>query len=419
MRKLTIGMVLFVLLAAALAAFSERDDSKPAAEPTRPSAVEQATQAPPPAQGGLENAITTASGLEYIEVKAGDGPTPQAGDIVAVHYTGALEDGTVFDSSRERGEPIQFALGTGQVIPGWDEGIGMMQEGGQAMLVIPSDLAYGEYGSGDVIPPNATLIFEVELVSVSPGAPNSPTAVNESDYVLTDSGLKYYDFEVGDGPTPQVGEIVLLHYTGWLGDGIKFDSSLDHGQPLGFALGVGQMIPGLDEGAATMQVGGKRQVVIPPELAYGEQGAGDVIPPNAILIFELELLSISPGSPDSPIEVDESDYVVTDSGLKYYDIEVGDGPTPQLGQMVSVHYTGWLADGLKFDSSLDRGQPISFPVSMGQMMPGFDEGVATMNIGGKRQLVIPPELAYGEQGAGGVIPPNATLIFEVELVDAQ
>jgi peptidylprolyl isomerase len=413
-------------LAAALATTSERDTSKPTPRPTLPPLAEEPTQtAPPVAQEPTQSAppapgaITTASGLQYIEVKAGDGPAPQAGDLVSVHYTGSLEDGTVFDSSRERGEPIQFALGTGMVIPGWDEGIGMMQEGGQAMLIIPPDLAYGEFGSGDVIPPNATLIFEVELVSVSPGAPDSPTAVNEGDYVVTGSGLKYYDLEVGAGPTPQVGEAVLLQYTGWLGDGTMFDSSLDHGQLLGFALGTGQMIPGLDEGVANMQVGGKRQVVIPPELAYGEQGAGSVIPPNATLIFELELISITPGSPDSPTEVSESDYVVTDSGLKYYDIQVGDGPAPQVGQLVLVHYTAWLEDGLKFDSSLDRGQTLSFPVGMGQMMPGFDEGVATMQVGGKRQLVIPPELAYGEQGAGEIIPPNATLIFEVELVSVE
>jgi len=111
--------------------------------------------------------------------------------------------------------------------------------------------------------------------------------------------------------------------------------------------------------------------------------------------------------------------VTTDSGLKYYDIEVGDGPAPQASQTVAVHYTGWLLDGAKFDSSLDRGQPLTFVIGVGQMIPGFDEGVATMNIGGKRQLMIPPELAYGEQGAGGVIPPNATIIFDIELVDAR
>jgi peptidylprolyl isomerase len=108
--------------------------------------------------------------------------------------------------------------------------------------------------------------------------------------------------------------------------------------------------------------------------------------------------------------------MTTESGLQYYDLQKGEGPAPQNGQEVSVHYTGWLEDGTKFDSSLDRGQPFSFVLGAGQVIRGWDEGVATMKVGGKRQLVIPPELAYGDRGAGGIIPPDATLIFEVELL---
>jgi peptidylprolyl isomerase len=179
------------------------------------------------------------------------------------------------------------------------------------------------------------------------------------------------------------------------------------------------VIPGWDEGIGLMRVGGKAKLVIPPELAYGEQGAGGVIPPNATLIFDVELVDILPGSPDAPTKVEDADYVTTSSGLKYYDIEVGDGPTPATGQNVVVHYTGWLLDGTKFDSSLDRGEAFTFSLGAGRVIHGWDEGLATMKVGGKRQLVIPPELAYGEQGAGGVIPPNATLVFEVELVDIE
>ena len=111
--------------------------------------------------------------------------------------------------------------------------------------------------------------------------------------------------------------------------------------------------------------------------------------------------------------------MTTESGLKYTDLVVGDGPSPETGQAVTVHYTGWLEDGTKFDSSLDRGQPFTFAIGMGGVIAGWDEGVATMKVGGKRQLVIPSELGYGAQGAGGVIPPNATLIFEVELLSVK
>ncbi len=108
----------------------------------------------------------TESGLYYIAIEEGDGSRPQPGDVVAVHYEGRLLDGTVFDSSYERDEPIEFGLGQGQVIPGWDEGISMMREGGSAQLVIPSHLAYGDRGAGQVIPPYSTLIFDVELVEI-------------------------------------------------------------------------------------------------------------------------------------------------------------------------------------------------------------------------------------------------------------
>jgi peptidylprolyl isomerase len=115
--------------------------------------------------------------------------------------------------------------------------------------------------------------------------------------------------------------------------------------------------------------------------------------------------------------------VTTPSGLKITDSKVGTGATPKAGQICVMHYTGWLyeggAKGKKFDSSVDRGQPFEFPLGRKQVIGGWDEGVATMKVGGKRTLIIPPELGYGARGAGGVIPPNATLIFDVELLDVK
>jgi FKBP-type peptidyl-prolyl cis-trans isomerase FkpA len=112
--------------------------------------------------------------------------------------------------------------------------------------------------------------------------------------------------------------------------------------------------------------------------------------------------------------------VTTPSGLKYIDTKVGTGPSPKTGQTCVMHYTGWLYEGgkkgAKFDSSLDRGQPFEFKIGMHQVIAGWDEGVASMKVGGKRTLIIPPDLGYGARGAGGVIPPTATLLFDVELL---
>lgn len=107
------------------------------------------------------------------------------------------------------------------------------------------------------------------------------------------------------------------------------------------------------------------------------------------------------------------------AGLQVEDIKVGTGVSPTKGQTAVVHYTGWLTNGTKFDSSVDRGKPFEFPVGMGRVIKGWDEGVITMKVGGKRKLTIPPELGYGAGGAGNVIPPNATLVFEVELLGVK
>lgn len=239
--------------------------------------------------------------------------------------------------------------------------------------------------------------------------------------IATESGLQYEITEKGTGEQPQAGDKVTVHYTGFLSDSAKtkFDSSVDKGQPFTFILGKGQVIPGWDEGIALLNVGDKAILTIPSDLAYGERGAGGVIPPNSDLIFDVELMSFETPKPIVAYDVTGKDTITSESGLKYIMVQEGEGLNPYTSQFVSVDYTGYLADGTIFDSSIDRGEPIAFPIGVGKVIPGWDEGIMLLNAGAKARLIIPSELGYGEQGAGGIIPPNATLIFDVELLEVK
>jgi len=231
----------------------------------------------------------------------------------------------------------------------------------------------------------------------------------------TESGLKYTDIVVGTGDSPEAGNKVKVHYTGWLTDGTVFDSSVERGQPLEFLVGKGQVIRGWDEGLMSMNVGGKRKLVIPPDLGYGDRNVGP-IPASSTLVFEVELLEIVPEFHDPDFDL-PGEEVVTDSGLRMIIHKRGNGETPNPGQTVVAHYTGLLENGNKFDSSHDRGRPFEFPLGQGRVIKGWDEAFAAMSKGGKRTLIIPPDIGYGERGHPPVIPPNSTLIFEVELID--
>jgi len=145
---------------------------------------------------------------------------------------------------------------------------------------------------------------------------------------------------------------------------------------------------------------------------------------NRTLTLSLAFCAIAAIVAPSAFAADELPKMTkTASGLQYADVKAGNGATPEKGQVTKVHYTGWLWEngkkGKKFDSSVDRGEPFQFRVGTGMVIKGWDEGVATMKVGTKRLLLIPPDLGYGERGAGGDIPPNATLLFEVELLDAK
>ena len=217
-------------------------------------------------------------------------------------------------------------------------------------------------------------------------------------------GLSYVDSTLGQGTAVASGDFVLAHYTGWVWtDGTKsekpFDSSVERGEPIAFPVGRGMVISGWEKGIVGMHVGGKRTLLISPDLAFGADGRPPVVPPSATLVFDIEIVDVPRVSTEVTME--------------------GTGAAAALGDRVSVHYTGWLwedgAKGEQFDSSRDRGRPYEFNLGRGMVIPGWDMALLDMKEGTQATLVIPPAMAYGKRGMGS-IPANATLCFDVELV---
>lgn len=236
------------------------------------------------------------------------------------------------------------------------------------------------------------------------------------DTQITSSGLKVLFTELKGNKKPQNGDVVKVHYRGALTNGNEFDNSFKRGEPIAFTLGIGQVIPGWDEGISLLGTGDKATFVIPPKLAYGDRSMGNgLIPANSTLIFDVELVDFKEAY--KPFDIRGKDSFTTATGLKYYVIEKGDlSSKPKPGNKAIAHYAGYLTNGTKFDASYDRGEPFVFPVGEGRVIKGWDEIILLMGRGSKYRVIIPPALGYGLEGAGS-IPANATLIFDMELID--
>ncbi len=239
-----------------------------------------------------------------------------------------------------------------------------------------------------------------------------------TDTVTTASGLKYIIWKKGKGLKAEAGDNVFVHYAGRLLSGAPFDNSYDRGKPFDFPLGGGRVIKGWDEGIAYLHVGDSATLIIPANLGYGSTDR-PTIPANSTLIFDVQLMDVKKTVKPVPFETKGRDTVTTASGLRYIRLNETKGEQAAAGKNVSVHYTGYLLNGNVFDSSISRGQPISFPLGQGRVIKGWDEGIALLRVGEKARLLIPSALAYGERGAGGLIPPGADLIFDVELMEVK
>ncbi len=246
----------------------------------------------------------------------------------------------------------------------------------------------------------------------SPQAPISdPVALDTT----LENGLSIKDTQLGAGIPADSGLYFIAHYIGYLENGEIFDSSYERNTPINFQLGKGQVIQAFEHGLKGMREGGKRTLVTPSDLAYGEQGIPGIIPANANLRFEVEMMAVI--TPPQPWELENIRLQSTQSGIEFRILEPGQGETPISPQTVRVHYAGYLEDGSLFDSSHLRSQPFEFVVGTGQVIRGMDEIITQMRAGEKRTVFVPADLAYGTTGIPGTIPPNAKLRFDIELLE--
>ena len=256
---------------------------------------------------------------------------------------------------------------------------------------------------------------------------------NNPDSVTLKSGLKYNDVKVGTGAEAKNGDLIEVHFKGWIvkdSSDLFGDWSVDStkkvdliadsyamNQPMKFVLGTESFIKGSEEGIVGMKAGGQRAIVVPSNLAYGPQGMGP-IPPNTSIKVLIELVSTKEAVVAKMWDVDSTLFKTTASGLKYAIIQEGEGELVGKEKQATVHYSGFLLDGTKFDSSVERDEPFTFVAGVGQVIPGWDEGVQLMKKGSKARFIVPANLAYGDRDLGK-IPPNSTLIFDVEVLDVK
>jgi len=262
--------------------------------------------------------------------------------------------------------------------------------------------------------------------------PAQRPAEPQNPVTITEDGLKI-EFEFKPPGCDQSrgksknGDSLTMHYTGTLLDGTQFDSSRG-GEPFTFKIGAGRVIQGWERGLLDMCIGERRKLTIPSHLGYGDRGAGSDIPGGATLLFDVELLDI-PSQPDTrtrvqPAAAKANPVTVATNGLK---IEYESKPPgcdqsevkSRNGDFLTMHYTGTLEDGTKFDSSVDRKEPFTFQIGQGRVIIGWEQGLLDMCVGEKRKLTIPSHLGYGDRGSPPAIPGGATLLFDTVLLNIR
>ena len=406
----------------------------------------------------------STSGLGYQLYKIGkDTIKPRIGDWISLDMQYATKidgkDTLLFDNKTQlQGAPVRFQLPPSDFPGDLYAGIRMLSPGDSGTFFINADSLFLKTFKmekrPESIPDNSTIKFNVSLLSIDNPVKMKKQAEDAMQKYLADnkitvqptaSGVYIVPSVNGEGIKIDTGCMVKLHLTVSLIDGKQVFSSYETNEPIKCEYGTKFGTPGIEEAIAKMKKGEKAKVVVPYEKAFGEVGRGAIVPPYAPLIYDVEILDVQSKADyekaqtiekqkemekKAPVINNESmllDKYLTDnkitvkptaSGLYYIEKTKGTGPRAVAGKTVKVHYTGTLVNGTKFDSSRDRNQPFGFTIGKGMVIPGWDEGIAMMEQGGKAVLIIPSKLAYGDRDMGE-IAPYSTLIFDVELLEVK
>ncbi len=411
----------------------------------------------------------TDNGLYYkYYVQGDDTIKPKAGDIATVTMVYGTQDSVIFNSNKIP-RPLEIPIDhhfKGDLF----EGLKMMGIGDSASFMISADSFFiitARYPKlPEYIDSGSYMVFDIKMVDFltqeekiikdqelldqrrDQEMVNLQKYLEENDISTKplESGLYFIREKKGRGSKPAIGEMVSFHMTVGLLDGTSIFSTHERGEPIEIEYGQRFDTEGLEEGLGLLRKGGKARLIVPSSLGFGAEQRGQIIPPYSTLIYDVELVKIRSKaeyekeqaaarkkreSENERRKNEEGDLIEAylkennitafpeESGLIFISKEQGTGTQAEDGKKVSVHYTGRLLNGTVFDSSIDKGEPYSFMLGQGQVIRGWDEGIALMKEGGKATLIIPSDLGYGSRGAGDQIPPFSPLVFDVELVDVE
>ncbi|KAM9393217.1 peptidyl-prolyl cis-trans isomerase FKBP10-like isoform 2-T2 [Pholidichthys leucotaenia] len=315
----------------------------------------------------------------------------QTEDFIRYHFNGTFHaDGKKFDSSHDRGKAFISQVGLGRLIAGMDRGLHGMCVNERRRITVPPHLAYGSVGTGGVIPPDAMLVYDVLLLDIW----------NAEDKVQ----IRTLHRPTTCSRAAAASDFVRYHYNGTLLTGLTFDSSHWRNSTYDTYLGQGDVIKGVDQGLLGTCVGERRVVIIPPFLAYGESGHGDLIPGSAVLVFDIHVIDFH--NPKDPVQI-----IVTHKPQQCNE-------TSQAHDWIQYRYNCSLMDETLLYSSDQYDSPSVTTLGANQVITGLEKGLSGMCVGERREALVPPHWGHGEDGAGAV-PGGAVLLFQLELVELQ